>query len=535
MIVTRNVGGLLSVVAVLALVGCSGGSESSSGEAKAQTAVETPSVEMASSSEAKETKPEVDPLVASKQAMTVDPDIAAKKAQEKAELADTSRVADPHAATAEPSHPTTLVVEPAKLDMGEVSTNKYATGTVRLVNSGDEPITIQDCKSSCGCTSTNCPKGKELQPGETADVDIRITAGSRERKISKTVTFRVIGQQPVIVPVTVQVIAYVAIQPMTIDPEQSPDGKVVIVANDDQPFRITSMSPPIIESFPADESTKHEVFLDWDAWKELGQSRRIIFNIDHPESNQVSLVVRTTPVRRAQNRTDVQSPIRDTADRLKAQGVDDRPLAPAEPPAAAAIAIKNGQVDKIKEILSEGDGLTEPQRNDLLSKAAMAGQVEIMEVLIKAGADAKSTDKRGRTPLMAAVQSHKPEAVRYLIEQGADVNARDSLQGTALLRAAGSFGDVESVQVLLSAGAEVNIKDKSGMTPLMWAARWGDPQRVQALLTAGANVEARDGQGRTALDWARTQGDKGRAIVEILQPLTKTGESSGEPGEPKVE
>jgi ankyrin repeat protein len=339
----------------------------------------------------------------------------------------------------------------------------------------------------------------------------------------------------VIVPVSVQVIAYVDIEPKSIDPEQSPEGKIVIVANDEQPFRITSMSPPILEEFPPEAATRHEVYLDWEAWKELGQSRRVVFNLDHPESNQVSMVVRTTPIRRNQQRPDVQSPIRDTADRLREQGIDNRPIAPAEPPAAAAIAVKQGQVDKIKEILSKGDGLTESQRNDLLAKAAMAGQVEIMDVLIQAGADAKATDKRGRTPLMAAVQSHNTEAVVYLIEKGADVNARDSLQGTALLRAAGLFGDVNSVQALISAGAEVNVQDKSGMTPLMWAARWGDSQRVEALLAAGAKAQARDNQGRTALDWAVSQGDKGEATVEILRPLTDTRTKSGEPGESKVE
>jgi ankyrin repeat protein len=90
-----------------------------------------------------------------------------------------------------------------------------------------------------------------------------------------------------------------------------------------------------------------------------------------------------------------------------------------------------------------------------------------------------------------------------------------------LLRAAGAFGDIATVQVLLSAGAEVNVRDKNGMTPLMWAARWGDTPRVEALVEAGGKVDARDTNGRTALDWARSRaGGTADQTIELLQRLT---------------
>jgi ankyrin repeat protein len=182
--------------------------------------------------------------------------------------------------------------------------------------------------------------------------------------------------------------------------------------------------------------------------------------------------------------------------------------------------------------------LNETQRNELLNLAARYCQVESMRVLIEAGASPTAPDRRGRTPLMAAVQSRKPdkpEAIRYLIDNGADVNARDQLQGTALVRAAGSFGDLDSVQVLLSAGAEVNVQDKNGMTPLMWAARWGDAQRVEALVAAGAKVTVRDNNGKSALDWARGQGGKAQQTIAVLQPLTDSEAKSSETGEPQVD
>jgi hypothetical protein len=391
--------------------------------------------------------------------------------------------------------PSTVSVEPARLDLGSVATNNNATGTVRLQNTGVEPITIQECKSSCGCTSTNCPKGKKLQPGESADVEIRVTGGARARKINKTVTFRIVDQKPVILPVSVEVIAYVTIAPMTATPAEGTEGKVVIKAADGLPFRITSMIPPIIEEFPAEAALEHELLVNWDVWREQDKPRRLSFNLDHPRASQVSMTVRIM------------------ADRAGGRS-------PTKPDAVvkAEIAAREGKADELRKLLAQG--IDEAQITELLALAARRGRVESMRVLIEAGASPTVPDQRGRTPLMAAVQSRKSEAIRFLIDNGADVNARDQLQGTALVRAAGSFGDLESVQVLLSAGAEVNVQDKNGMTPLMWAARWGDAPRVAALVEAGATVTIRDNSGKTALDWAHSRGGQAEQTLEILQALT---------------
>jgi hypothetical protein len=400
------------------------------------------------------------------------------------------------------------------------------------------PITIQDCRASCGCTSTNCPKGKQLQPGQSVDVEIRMTAGSRPRKISKTVTFRVVDQQPVILPVSVQVVEYVSVDPARIDPDEQVDGRMVIRAKDGNPFRIVDMSPPVITEFSEEAKVEHELFLDWDMWRDLGEGRRLVFNIEHPKCRKVTALIKKTVQRRfppkpprvqenladqpkADAGDDLRTEREKMAERLREEGVVDKPLEPPAAPAKAAIAVKYGRTDDVKEQLEVAD-LDEGAINDLLHLAARHGRVEIMGLLIEAGADPAAMDKRGRTPLMSAVQSRVPDAMRYLLENGADVNARDQLEGTALVRAGGSFGNLESVQVLLSVGADVNVQDKNGMTPLMWAARWGDAPRVQALVKAGADVGARDSKGRTALDWARTRGDQAEKTIEVLQPLTES-------------
>ena len=426
----------------------------------------------------------------------------------------------------------TLSVEPARLALGTIATGKFARGTVLITNTGSEPITIDQCKTSCGCTSTKCPKGQTLSPGQSEEVEIQITAGTRARQINKTVTFLVKGQRPVTLPVSVEVIAYVTLNPQTIDPDVNTDGKLVLTATDGQPFRILSMNPPVIEDFQDIEATEHEVYVSWERWRELGQSRRLTINVDHPEVEQVAALVRTRP-KTARNVTD--SPLRGRAAKLRASGIVDKPLLNPTPAQTLAVAVKYGKVDEISEAL--GTGIDQANRDALLTQAARYGQVEVINLLLENGASVEAKDKLGRTAVLSAVQSRNAEAVGVLLAGGADVNARDSQQGTALQRAAGSFGNQAMVEALIKAGADVNAADKNGQTPLMWAARWGDSERVQALVDGGAKVDLRDSKGMSALDYARNRRDKDleqkNKVLAIIQPATKV--DSGSAGEPGVD
>ncbi|HLH00225.1 MAG TPA: ankyrin repeat domain-containing protein [Bryobacteraceae bacterium] len=126
--------------------------------------------------------------------------------------------------------------------------------------------------------------------------------------------------------------------------------------------------------------------------------------------------------------------------------------------------------------------------------------------------DVNTKDGRGSTPLMYAAAFGSLEEMQALIAAGADVNAKNAFDSTALLVCA---SDLAKVQLLLDKGADVNAQSKPGRTALMIAAGHnGASDVVKLLLDRGANVNARDASGDSALLEATSAGDI--AIVKLL-------------------
>jgi ankyrin repeat protein len=116
--------------------------------------------------------------------------------------------------------------------------------------------------------------------------------------------------------------------------------------------------------------------------------------------------------------------------------------------------------------------------------AAAAGDVSMMRTLIAKGADPKLTTRDHTTPLMVAAglsrredrrqddEKNAVEAVKLIVELGADVNATND-DGATALHAAAFTGANEIIQFLVDKGARLDIPDRFGQTPLSIAE--GDP------------------------------------------------------------
>ena len=120
-----------------------------------------------------------------------------------------------------------------------------------------------------------------------------------------------------------------------------------------------------------------------------------------------------------------------------------------------------------------------------------------MKARLAKGADVVNTrDPRGSTLLMHAAAIGSPEAVKLLLDSGADVNAKNQFEATALILGA---GNPAKARMLVEKGADVNAKSKLGRTPLMIAASCdGCSATVKLLLDKGADPNAKDKDGNTA-------------------------------------
>ena len=118
-----------------------------------------------------------------------------------------------------------------------------------------------------------------------------------------------------------------------------------------------------------------------------------------------------------------------------------------------------------------------------LLRAAKAGDIAAMTLLLRKGADPKLPTRNGINPLMAAAglgtkeedstgrhktEAEAIEAIRLCVENGLDINAADA-RGQTALHGAALKGYDQVVQYLLDHGAKPDIKDKRGLTPLDFA------------------------------------------------------------------
>ena len=121
--------------------------------------------------------------------------------------------------------------------------------------------------------------------------------------------------------------------------------------------------------------------------------------------------------------------------------------------------------------------------------AANTSSLEAVKLLVQAGADLSAKDKKGRTALTYAKEAKFKRVVAYL---EAAYEKRDAA-GALTLREAAATGTLYRVKALLEAGADVEQSDEHGQTPLMFAVAAGHVEVVRMLCAAGANVHATRG------------------------------------------
>ncbi|MGI6074946.1 MAG: ankyrin repeat domain-containing protein [Pyramidobacter sp.] len=164
-------------------------------------------------------------------------------------------------------------------------------------------------------------------------------------------------------------------------------------------------------------------------------------------------------------------------------------------------------VDFVQELLTDRGAW--PERRDHRGRTPMmyacryAG-ADAVKALYGAGAEIRFPDDGGRTPIHYAAQNSTGSGasiVSFLLDNRADLSARDGGGMTPLAVAAASGSDAKLIRTFLKAGADVESADASDMTPLMHAASSSGAQAlaiVKILAAAGGSLSRRDRLGRDA-------------------------------------
>ncbi|XP_076395542.1 uncharacterized protein LOC143265743 isoform X1 [Megachile rotundata] len=208
------------------------------------------------------------------------------------------------------------------------------------------------------------------------------------------------------------------------------------------------------------------------------------------------------------------------------------------------VAVVGGHKDAVNALIrNKADVNAFGTGGTALHLAARNGNNQLVQILIKNGANVNVDSRNMKTPLAAAVESNCKEVVETLISNGANVDAANGaalssavffghkdiikvlldnnanihlshVKDTTLLHLTATRGETEIVNVLIEKGANINATNNDGITPLHCAVSAGYRDTVELLLLKGANVNANSTEG-TPLHSAVAK-DGGIDIVKIL-------------------
>lgn len=136
-----------------------------------------------------------------------------------------------------------------------------------------------------------------------------------------------------------------------------------------------------------------------------------------------------------------------------------------------------------------------PWEKEGIYEASCSGQIVEMNKYIRDGIDLNKKDEDGDLPLTLAAVYNKYEAVKLLLENGADVNRKAGYGRTAVMEA----DSLPVLELLLENGADINPTDEAGDNALLLAAGNCNIKKAEFLLAKGADINFRNNSGQTAL------------------------------------
>jgi hypothetical protein len=177
-------------------------------------------------------------------------------------------------------------------------------------------------------------------------------------------------------------------------------------------------------------------------------------------------------------------------------------------------AVKTDNAATVKALLASGfdpNALSEGGQTPLYLAIRDESPKVVEALLASPAVKIELANPAGETALMMAAMRGRLDWTRQLVAMGASVR-RD---GWTPLHYAASGPNVEVVRFLLEQGADIDAIAPNGASPLMMAARYGAEASVRLLIARGADKRVRNSLNQSAVDYARIAGRE--FLVPLLQ------------------
>jgi ankyrin repeat protein len=175
---------------------------------------------------------------------------------------------------------------------------------------------------------------------------------------------------------------------------------------------------------------------------------------------------------------------------------------------ALTFACRKGRVEMMKLLVGAGARVKAESSDELglVAQAVVWGKLQVVKYLVEeAGADENYRDGGGWTPLMVAADAGQAAVMQYLLDRPCINIDAENERGTKAIDMACRKGHVEVVKLLVAAGARVHPQDSDATGALLQAVRGGKLDVVKYLVEgAGADVTRTGRNGITPLTLAST-------------------------------
>lgn len=179
-------------------------------------------------------------------------------------------------------------------------------------------------------------------------------------------------------------------------------------------------------------------------------------------------------------------------------------------------AVKNDSESVMVNLIFRGFDVNtlDPKGRSGLYLAVAEPSFKVAKVLLDWNkTDVNLLTPQGESPLMmAALKGHLALAKR-IIERGGDVNKT----GWTPLHYAATTGQIEIIKLLLEEHAYIDAESPNGSTPLMMAAMYGTAEAAKLLMEEGADPTLKNEKGLTAIDFAQQANRK-----DVAEAIAKT-------------